>query len=404
MSTLTLALVSCAALGSGTFAVASDQAARTIVDHGTSVACHALVPSETFVVQGPAKIEIELRVDLTKRPSRPKPVKLTATLDGNKKVHRLRPKRGKDITYEPASLLMPSRPLGRIHVMVEPGEHRLQLELGAKRSGCVVLAGLTLAPKATLDPPAPTTPELPAPTTPEPTSEAQKIELTDIRSSSAMEEIRATTVGETSVSTVHVAVDGPGVTRTDSRDILRLGPKIGGVLPRGDLQAGFFVGLLIDLPLSTLGVPSDLQLASIGLDLSAYVEAGWSPMKQQGEVLIPGRGQTELIQNSQVFPLELGARLRLDVGALLMPYAAVGLAADISQTEIQAFSNPPMQHTDVALGVSFALGAYLPLGPGGVIAEIRYREVGIDLGEFDDVAEPTLAAAALHLGYVFVLE
>ncbi|MBI3179148.1 MAG: hypothetical protein HYZ27_05770 [Deltaproteobacteria bacterium] len=176
-------------------------------------------------------------------------------------------------------------------------------------------------------------------------------------------------------------------------DLLRIGPTFGGVLPRGDLEPTFMAGLLADLPVTAVR----------GIELSAYGEVGWSPLRQQDDVIIPGRGQTQLVQNTQVFLGEAGLRASVRLSELFYAHAALGLAIDVTRTELKAFSLPAEAQNDLAWGPGGGLGVLMSLGPGALLAEIRYRELTGDLGGFNDIGEPALGRGTLHVGYLFAL-
>ncbi len=214
------------------------------------------------------------------------------------------------------------------------------------------------------------------------------------------EEINAAPVGSQQAS--ESASAAGEASRARGRAI-QAGGVIGGVLPRGDLKPGMALQLVGTAPLSLLGLPDrwDLGLGALALDV--VFAAGWSPLRQQAPALIPGRGRTELIQSSQVFPFDLGALMSLDFGAPLLPYATFGLTAELTQTTMQAFSTPSQTTRDFAVGAAVGIGAYLPLGRGHLVGELRYREVRADIGALQDVGEGTFSATTFQLGYLMSL-
>ncbi|MEE8409579.1 MAG: hypothetical protein V3T05_08240 [Myxococcota bacterium] len=395
-------------------------------------ACHPLAPSATFTVAGPAKAKLRVWIDLPARPKKPRPLQLTVELDDARRAHRLRPRRGKRMEYEPAAEVKPSKPLKPIWIAIGDGSHTLVLTLPDGRSGCVAFDGLTLEAPPPPEPPvpepvepeppdpgvvepppmeAPPKPDAPAPGEPaapvEPVAEPAAADPSASLGPAAsgpgeVHEIKASEIGVPVVSE-EADDDDDGERIEGPTDLIRFGPKVGGVLPRGELEAGFSVGLLIDVPLSTVGLPSGLRFGGVGTDISLYVEGGWQPMRHQGDAIVPGRGLTQVIQKSLVLPFELGVRLRFDFGAGVLPYAAIGLAVDVTRTRIRAFSLPTERQNDVAVGGAAALGALLRAGPGGLFLEMRYREVRADLGDFEEFVEPVLAAGSLHLGYVVAI-
>ncbi|MBI3180210.1 MAG: hypothetical protein HYZ27_11140, partial [Deltaproteobacteria bacterium] len=119
-----LTLITSAILAGGTYAAESGAAPRVVMDKEVSTECHALAPSETFSVQGPASGRLLVRVDLPKR-GKARPLVLTVTLDGKRKPHKLRPKRSKTAAYEGTSRVVPSLALTPIPLAVGAGEHTL---------------------------------------------------------------------------------------------------------------------------------------------------------------------------------------------------------------------------------------------------------------------------------------
>ena len=176
---------------------------------------------------------------------------------------------------------------------------------------------------------------------------------------------------------------------TPRYDRLRVAFKLGGVLPRKELDATLGYSLSVELPLP-LG-------SSRGL--SIYLEGGYALLKHQGTRIIPGRGMTNLIQNTHTIPLELGIRYRLGRKSWrFRPYAGMALALDVSTTTFIAFSTGPADENELSLGFVGALGGLIRVGPGGILAEVRYREVGSGM-EALDAGEDTLSAVSFWLGY-----
>jgi len=423
-------IIAVAVLGAGTYE-SEGRAELRVSQGGQPASCWALDPQASFTVDGPATVDLVVRIDLADKPPKPKPVTLTYSLDGKKKTQKLKPVRAPKAAYDPPRAERPSQPAKGIAVTVPKGRHRLLVHLPPKVSGCVSLEGVQLgaptapAPVAAASESARPPPPAPAPppqsaSTAQPAIAAAEPGLEPIATRShaaagngrvsgapaeialvapphdevaSMHEIRAASVGDANAP----PPDAPASWAGKRAPWLRVGPAVGGVMPRGDLRAGLDVGLLVDVPFSTLGLP-----AVPPFDLSAYLEGGYSPMRQQDDIIIPGRGHAKLIQNSMVLPFELGLRARLPMGALT-PCAALGFAMDVTRTELRAFSVAPVQENDVAMGVSVAAGIQADAGPGVFIAELRYREVHADLGAWSGIAEPTMAAAALHLGYLVAL-
>jgi hypothetical protein len=178
---------------------------------------------------------------------------------------------------------------------------------------------------------------------------------------------------------------------------------LGGVLPRGDLDPSMSVQIVTLVPLAALGVADRVALGFGTLTFAAHAAAGWSPLGEQAPAIVPGRGKTQVIQSSQVFPIDLGASVALETAAAVLPYATLGLAAEVTETTMRAFSTPSETTRDVAFGGTLSLGALLPLGSGHLIGELRYREVHVDIGAPRHVGERTLSAATLQLGYLLAL-
>ena len=100
----------------------------------------------------------------------------------------------------------------------------------------------------------------------------------------------------------------------------------------------------------------------------------------------------------------MGVRIQADFGWRFWPHLALGFAFDANHNRFYAFSLPAETDTGVALGVALAVGVFYPLGPGGLLLEMRYREshtsMASALGAF---GESTFANVSLHLGYLFAV-
>lgn len=394
--------------------------------------CYPLKPGATLRLEGPAEAKLFVWVDLPKRPRKPRPVQVRTEVAGKTVKRRLKPRRARHSGYAAAAGLEPSRRLKAATFAVPDGRHLLTVALPANRSGCMSLAGLELREPTGPDPL--TDAQRPQASEPEPAlgasvaepaleaapslaaaagataAEPSETDAANLKPSdslgvvplpgttvAAVHEIAAAEVAQAPTVEATKTIDAPPQTQVG--DLLRVGPKVGGFLPRADLKPGVSLSLLVDVPLRTLGVPASFGMGAFAADLSVYVEGGWSPMRQQQTASIPGRGQTDLIQSSLVLPFDLGLRLRLELGALA-PFVGLAFAADYSRTELRSFSTEPVQHNDLGFGVAAAGGLAIRLGPGDLMLEFRYRETHADLGSYDTVGEGTLANAALHLGYV----
>ncbi len=394
-------------VGGGTYEV-SQGAALSLVDRGETVSCIAVAPAATFSIEGPASVKVSVRVELPPK-GKAKPLPLSMTLDGKRKVHKVRARRSKAAHYEPPREATPSEPAAPIPLRIAAGSHVLVVSVPPRRRACVTLVGLD----ARAAPVAETSPQVVAPVpAPPPPPEAIAEVATEEASPAAQEplaasptaadatlgvsvepapqasvhEVRAAAVEEPSIAAEATATPLPAATG----DLLRVGALAGGVVPRGELKPGLAAGLLVELPVAWL----------FGAEVSGFGEAGISPMRQQQETLIPGRGKTELIQNAMVFPCDLGVRARWPLGDDLFVHAGVGLAVDILRAQLNAFSTEAVPQNDVALGLGLGAGVYLPWGPGGLIADARYRETRADLGSLGETAEERLGRASLHLGYL----
>jgi hypothetical protein len=423
----------------GTYAAEGTLEPIEVTVGSTTESCFPLAPGATFRLEGPAAAQLFVWVDLPKRPRKPRPVRLHVEVAGKTLRKRLKPRRARRSVYAPAKSPRPSRRLRAAALDVPDGAHLLSVVLPPDRTGCVSIAGLeranppgpdelSVAPSLPVEPVEPGATSPPSPGAVEPDPEPAAVAATDApalqpakpeatapetdpdgapelaplpgTTVATVHEISATEIG--GAPAIEAEVPVTDAAEGEGGDLLRVGVGIGGVLPRADLKPGYSVSLLIDLPLRSIGVPASFEVAGVSAGLSVYAEGGWSPMRQQETTIIPGRGQTNLIQSSLVLPFDLGIRLRLALGGLA-PFLGVGFAADYTRTELRAFSTEPVQQNDLALGVAVGGGLAIRLGPGDLMLELGYRETNADLGSYDDIAEDTLANGVLQLGYVLAL-
>ncbi|MBI5507530.1 MAG: hypothetical protein HY903_02135 [Deltaproteobacteria bacterium] len=426
---LLTALSVVAVVGGGTYAVEGDVTPFTVADHTKAVICHPIDGGDrVFGLEGPANAKLQVWVDVAGGVKKAVAVQISMDLDGKPKTYKVRAKADKKISYEPAREVVPGKVARPLPLKVGPGAHKLHLSMTGS-SGCVELQGLTLvetaaapAPTAAAlptppapppaapvaappaDPVVPASPPAPAPAAlvaaPESEPAAAPVAIAPVAAPEPMpaleppptkgevHEIKAAEVGAVRAEATPAALPAAAAGK---RELLRAGPYVGGLLPRGDLRPTLSVGLTLEAP---------LPLALSGFELAVYGAGGWSPMRQQQEAIIPGRGQGQVIQNSLVLPFDVGARVRFVLGLPVQPYASAALAIDVSRTEIQAFSLPPDHQNDVAFGVAAAGGVYLPAGPGGLLAELRYRETRANLGALGDVVEERLANTSLFAAYL----
>ncbi len=393
-----LSLLASCAIAAGSYVVDGGAGTATVHDKGKDHSCHRLEPKAGFSVVGPAVVKLLFWVDLPDKPKKPRPVSASITLDGKERGETLRLRRGKGVAYTSVQAT-PSTKTKAVAIHVGAGKHELVVTLPASHSGCVALAGVTQEAETGSKAEHPEAPEeaVAAEQKPQP-QQGDALALAAIPPPDAdggeVHEIDASGVGAPSPS-AHASA-APVVQPAKAVDVLRLGAKAGGVLPRGKLQASFAVMAFAEVPASTF-------MGAWSRQLSFYLEGGYQPLRQQRDVLIAGRGQAQLIQNTNVWPLELGAHLRLDFDLGFVPYLGLGVAVDVTKSELSAFSLPPQTELSAAVGGAATLGGYLPLGSGGLVMELRYREVHSDLGAWQKVAEPSLSAAALFLGYAWTL-
>ncbi len=170
---------------------------------------------------------------------------------------------------------------------------------------------------------------------------------------------------------------------------IALGLKLGGVMPRTELDFNAGYALAVEGGLDPL-------LPGLGV----YFEVGYALLKNQGDKIVPGRGLTSVIQNTHTVPMELGVRyLYANEDWPVWPYGRVGLALDVSRTTFEAFSTGPVEENDLSPGFGLTAGALVPLGPGGILVELRYREVWAEMHEMGDVGEDMLSLFSFWAGY-----
>ncbi len=175
-----------------------------------------------------------------------------------------------------------------------------------------------------------------------------------------------------------------------------VGLKLGGVVPRTELDFNAGYALSVEGGLDPLLTGLHPMLSGF----AAYFEIGYALLKHQGDEIIPGRGRTGLIQNTHTVPMELGVRYRYaDDDWPVWPYGRVGLALDVSRTTFEAFSTGPVQENDLSPGFGLTAGALVPLWQGGILVELRYREVWAQMHEMGDLGEDMLSAFSFWAGY-----
>jgi hypothetical protein len=194
-------------------------------------------------------------------------------------------------------------------------------------------------------------------------------------------------------------------TRPDARagERLRLGAVAGGVLPRSGFAPSFAVGLLAEVPLATLGVPGTVKLGGAGVEGAVHFTAAYAPLHRQGDTVVPGQGQARLLQDMQVFPMEVGATARIDLGLPVVPRAGAGLAVEVTRSTVKAYSTPAVTNTDWSAGFGAQAGVDARLGPGLFVAEVAYREITTQVGAYAASAETTQSGFTLQLGYLLRL-
>ncbi len=383
----------------GTYEVGSAaHTARIMHKKSASTTCFRMEPSMSFTVHGPARIAPALWIDLPKRPRRPKFVRLQILVDDDKpRKQKLRPKRSRVLRYADVDGKKPSAPLAAKRIVVGPGRHEIEISLPARRSGCVALSGVSeMTPKdeATLQPViAETFPvDSGAPPTvvtkSESTRVSAEVSALETNTPNRVEEIRAAPVGNVVNQTNQPEPEADMASSVADR--LRLGVVFGGVLPRGDLKPGLSAALLVDVSLFKSSA------------LSVFAEAGYSPMRQQDDAFIEGRGLGGVIQETAVFPADIGIRYKLELPGV-HPYVLGSIAMDVTRSTLRAFSLPEETRTSTQVGASIGIGAYLLAGAGGILVELRYRELStVKLGRLGNrgAAETALGRVSLLLGYL----
>ncbi|MCK5690208.1 hypothetical protein KAI87_13110, partial [Myxococcota bacterium] len=338
----------------------------------------------------------------------------------------MRAKRAKKNRYDSAGKLKPSK-LAKIKLRVPKGKHELVIQLPKNRSGCVAFKGLKLMAKP--EPKLADAPELPTPEPepepePEPAPElavvavapepklalnlpAADAELdlvaapaSEASEDSAIHEIRAQSIEEPPIEVEEEAV--PSTEGSTSKvATMGLGLELGMVIPRGALNLAPTVALRFEMDLTSI-VPGSIDVAGLPTELGAFASAGWVHLAyQDNETMVPGRGTGQLIQNSMVFPLDLGVSVRVFPVADIGVVAALGFAGDISRTQIDAFSLETESQNDFSVGYSLSVGATLKVPTGQIFVQLRQREIGADLDTWQNVAEPQMASTGFSLGYVF---
>lgn len=189
--------------------------------------------------------------------------------------------------------------------------------------------------------------------------------------------------------------EAPGVPH-----VLRITPKLGALIPRGDLKTAMVSLLALDIVLPLDPTGANPWLAD---RLRVVLEGGYALLSQQGEAIVPGRGFTNLIQNSHTFPLRIGLNYLFPQSWTLRPYVGLGYTALITRTTFDLGWTTEDQN-DVASGIAFSLGGEtsFDLGEdvlGVLVLEVQHTEAGADLGGLGAAGESTLSSTAVLVGF-----
>lgn len=386
-------------LASGHYTVEGASEQRAAIEGTSIVQCHVLEGGVRVRFTGPAAFKVTVRLDAPASAKRLPAARLMLELDGKSRAHKLTPRKGGG-RYEGLTHIVPSRPLKPIALAAGKGEHVLTVRLEGRRSGCVTFEGLTPAgvhgevqqtAAAPAEPPA-AEPTLTPPSPPPPEQRAEvSAASVPAQSMPLVEEVRAAPAVELPLEAPPAAV---AETRNEAHGVARLGVGFGGLMPAGPLRTTVALGVLGELPVT--------QVSS--LHVAVRAEVGWTPLRAQSEVLVPGRGRTMLVQNALLLPMALGGSAHFAPAAWPVQLdAGLGLAVDYSRTELSVFSLPAVREIDWAFGLAAHAGLGVALGPGALRVEARYRLGNADLGALADVAEESLASGSLHAVYVVEL-
>jgi hypothetical protein len=176
---------------------------------------------------------------------------------------------------------------------------------------------------------------------------------------------------------------------------MRITPKFGAAIPRGDLGVAFSTVL-------ELGFVLPFYLASESPWVSdrcrLVVEGGYTLLSQQDQTIVPGRGLSNLIQNSHVIPVRVGLDYIFPEAWPVRPYLGAAYAALITRTTFDLGWTTEEQN-DVASGVVFTLGGEVtvPMAPevsGVVVVEAQHAEASAQR-RLTDIADGSELSARL---------
>ncbi|MBS2027605.1 MAG: hypothetical protein JST54_06865 [Deltaproteobacteria bacterium] len=170
---------------------------------------------------------------------------------------------------------------------------------------------------------------------------------------------------------------------------IRTSVRLGTIVPRTELGTGFAVAGDV-----AYALPVADNRVSVGLGV------GYAMSPYQGPKIIPGRGyDPAFTQNTTLVPVSLEGRFTQRIGASgLALYGGLGVELLFVSASFQNFS-ATSSASDTTFGIVFEGGLEYPLGPGAVVADLRYSEARADLGPLGNTGQDQLGGALLTAGY-----
>ena len=170
---------------------------------------------------------------------------------------------------------------------------------------------------------------------------------------------------------------------------IRTSVRLGAMVPRTELGAGFAAAAD-----AAYALPVADDWVSVGLGV------GYAMSPYQGPKIIPGRGYDPYFtQNTTLVPVSLEGRFTQRIGASgLALYGGLGVELLFVSATFQSFG-ATSSSSDTTFGIAAEGGAEYPLGPGAVVADVRYSEARADLGILGNTGQDQLSGVLFTAGY-----
>jgi len=187
-----------------------------------------------------------------------------------------------------------------------------------------------------------------------------------------------------------------------SRSMLRLTPKVGAMIPRKALQTALLSTLELQVVLP-FWMTTDSEF--VGDRFRVVAESGYALLAQQGSQIVPGRGMSNLVQNTHLIPMRLGLLWIGPEQWTVRPTTSLSYAMLITRSEFD-LGWTTQQQNDVSSGVMATLGleATIPMTAsltGRALLEVQHCEAAADMGAIGDVGEATLSGTGVLAGFGF---